>query len=88
MEIFVDQCIYPFGRMLMCHMMAYELEDLHKMAKLLELKPRWFQNKNCPHYDICKSKKVQAISLGAKPFESREQQVELIRYWRECKELL
>ena len=35
------------------------------MAGRIGIARRWFQNKRYPHYDICKSKRAQAVKLGA-----------------------
>lgn len=49
-----------------CHLTADNLEELHKFAKLLELKRSWFQNHPVfPHYDITSNKRTQALQLGA-----------------------
>ena len=49
-----------------CHMMTDEdLEDLHKFAEKLGLR-RYFQNKpRFPHYDLSRTKRRLAVSLGA-----------------------
>lgn len=64
--VYVDKGRIPYGRMLMCHMVADTLDELHAMAQALGLKRRWFQEHPAlPHYDICQSKRAQAIGLGA-----------------------
>lgn len=63
--VYVDECVWPFGRMMMCHMLADRVEDLHAMADKIGIARRWFQNKRYPHYDICKSKRALAVKLGA-----------------------
>lgn len=65
MGVYVDESRYPFGRMLMCHMIADSLEELHAMAKLIGIQRKWFQDKRVPHYDICKSKRSLAVKAGA-----------------------
>lgn len=72
MGIYVDDFFAPMGRMKMCHMMADSLEELHAMADKLGLKREWFQDGRFPHYDICKSNREKAISLGATVISSRE----------------
>lgn len=50
------------------HMQADTEEELHKFAKKLGLKRSWFQPGSRPeaaHYDLVKSKRDRAISLGA-----------------------
>ena len=64
MTVYVGPSIYPYGRMIMCHMAADSLEELHEMASKIGVR-RWFQDGFRPHYDICKSKRKTAISFGA-----------------------
>ena len=65
--IYVDDYEGRFGRMIMCHMMSdTSLKELHEFAERLGLKRSWFQDKgSAPHYDVCKSKRVVALELGA-----------------------
>jgi hypothetical protein len=63
--VYVDACVWPFGRMMMCHMMADNVSDLHAMADKIGIARRWFQNARYPHYDICKSKRALAVQFGA-----------------------
>lgn len=64
--VYVGTRIYKYGRMKMSHMAADTIEELHKMALMINIAKRHFQNKpGKPHYDICQQKKQQAIQLGA-----------------------
>ncbi len=67
MSVYVDAAVWPFGRMLMCHMIADTSEELNLMADKIEVKRRWIQHPNTyrEHYDICKSKRALAIRYGA-----------------------
>ena len=67
MSVYVDEPIWSYKRMKMCHMVADTPDELHEMANLLGLKRHWFQGGNfsLPHYDICKSKRALAIKYGA-----------------------
>lgn len=59
--------------MIMCHMVADDLGELHAMAEAIGVRRKWFQAKSSvPHYDICKSKKALAVKLGACEITSRE----------------
>ena len=82
MAVYVDKEANRFGRMIMCHMLADTLDELHAMAARLGLRRSWFQPKSTPHYDLSKTKRALAIQLGAIEIE-REKTVELIRAWRE-----
>lgn len=65
MTVYVDKPRHRLGRMVMCHMAADTLQELHAMAVELGV-AKHFQNKpGAPHYDICKASRARAISLGA-----------------------
>jgi hypothetical protein len=67
MAVYVDAPSYRIGRMMMCHMAADTLDELHAMADRLGVK-RWFQDKaGAPHYDICKANRALVVDLGAIP---------------------
>jgi hypothetical protein len=72
MSVYVDQSIWQFKNMIMCHMIADDIKELHKMADLIGIKRKWFQNKKIPHYDICKTKRKLAIENGAIEIDIRE----------------
>lgn len=72
-RVYVGDLEYPFRGMLMSHMASPDLEELHKMADAIGVSRRHFQNdKQYPHYDICKSKKKLAIAHGAEEISDRE----------------
>lgn len=70
--VYVDNAFIPFGRMIMCHMVADTLEELHEMADKIGVNRKWFQNKRMHHYDICKSKRKLAVKYGAKEITTKE----------------
>lgn len=72
--VYVDEAIWPFGRMIMCHMIADTREELDRMADAIGVARKWIQYPNIKkeHYDICKSKRIKAIKLGAKEITNRE----------------
>lgn len=72
MTVYVDDMNVGFGRMIMCHMIADDLDELHQMADKIGIQRKWFQNKSIPHYDVSKSKKALAIQHGAKEVTSIE----------------
>jgi len=67
MSVYIDAAVWPFGRMLMCHMVADSREELDAMADQIGVRRKWIQhpNTNREHYDICKSKRILAIRYGA-----------------------
>ena len=77
--VYVDEAIWPYRHMIMCHMVADRIEDLHAMADKIGVARKWFQNKRYPHYDICKTKRALAVGLGAIEID-RNQFVEIARH--------
>jgi chromosome condensin MukBEF complex kleisin-like MukF subunit len=70
--------MWPFGRMIMCHMFADTNEELEAMARKLGLRESWRQKPRAsigPHYDIATSKRNQAIRLGAVACDTIEAEV-------------
>lgn len=66
MSVYIDTARIPYRGMLMSHMLADSLDELHAMARSIGMKPEWFQaNASTPHYDVCQAKRAQAIKLGA-----------------------
>jgi hypothetical protein len=79
--VYVDDAIWPFGRMMMCHMLADSRDELHAMADKIGVSRRWFQDKTVPHYDLCKSKRSLALRSGAFKID-RWKMAELIKIYR------
>jgi len=72
MAVYVDPAVWPYGRMIMCHMVADSLHELHAMASRLGIDRRHFQGRaRYPHYDICKAKRRRALELGARQVSTR-----------------
>lgn len=72
MTVYVDSAMHPLGRMLMSHMMADTLDELHVMADRIGVDRKHFQqHSRHPHYDICKSKRALAVVYGAVPVSTR-----------------
>lgn len=67
MTVYVDDMRAQYGRMVMCHMLADNDEELHAMAAQIGIARKWHQKANTPHshYDICLSKRAKAVKLGA-----------------------
>lgn len=78
MTVFVGVPMWPYGRMVMCHMIADTDEELDGMADKIGVARRWKQHdpdkRNgsigaLDHYDIAKSKRALAVKHGAVPLD-------------------
>lgn len=76
--VYIDSYNAPYRGMIMCHMASPNIEELHNMADAIGINRKWFQDVGKgtsfyhPHYDVCKSKKLLAIKLGATEVSDRE----------------
>lgn len=64
----------PFGRMIMCHMIADSTPELLAMADRIGVARKWIQCAGTPreHFDICLTKRAKAVAAGAKELTWRE----------------
>ena len=62
MTVYVDDMRAPYGRYIMCHMIADTEAELHAMADRIGVARRWHQR---DHYDIALSKRTLAVAAGA-----------------------
>lgn len=72
--VYIGTLEYECNGMIMSHMGSPNLEVLHELAQKLGIR-RWFQDDEHhlhPHYDVCKSKKKEAIKLGAIEVDDRD----------------
>ncbi len=67
MTVQVDDMRAPFGRMIMCHMIADSDEELLDMVDKIGIRRKWHQYPGTPrsHFDICLSKRKLAVRNGA-----------------------
>lgn len=74
MTVYVDPAIYPFGRMMMCHMIADSRDELLTMARRIGVAAKWLQHEGTDreHFDVCKSKRAEAVTAGAREVTGRE----------------
>lgn len=72
MAVYVDKAAHPFGRLVMCHMLADTVAELHDFAARIGLKREWFQPASRPHYDLSKAKRAEAIAAGAVEVDRHE----------------
>lgn len=60
--------------MMMCHMVADSLDELHEMAAQVGMRLEWFQDApkaSHPHYDLNEQRRALALELGAVYLPSR-----------------
>lgn len=75
MAVYVDDMNAPFGRMIMCHMIADTQSELLEMCDKIDLPRKWIQYEGHPwkeHFDVNKAKKKLAIENGAIEITQRE----------------
>lgn len=68
MSVYVDPAVWPYGRMMMCHMIADTHAELVAMARAIGVAEKWIQHPGHfrrEHFDVCKSKRAEAIRRGA-----------------------
>lgn len=75
MAVYVDDMKAPFGRMVMCHLVADTLAELHAMADRIGVARKWYQGPPAgrwAHYDIALSKRAEAVAAGAIEIQWRQ----------------
>lgn len=75
MSVYVDDCRIRFGRMIMCHLGADAIDELHAFAAQLGCRREWFQG---DHYDLPLFRRRRAVRRGAIEI-SRRQMVRILR---------
>ena len=84
MTVYVDNMRAPFGRMVMCHMIADSTEELVAMARRIGVNPKWIQKPGTPreHFDISLGCKARALVEGAVLIDQRDT-ARMVRFRRE-----
>lgn len=72
--VYIDDFNAPYGRMIMCHMIADTRTELLAMVDKIGVQRKWIQEFDTPreHFDISLAKKKLAIEFGAKAIGMRE----------------
>lgn len=71
MAVYVDGEQNKFRRMVMCHMFADTIAELHAMADAIGMRREWFQPLSFPHYDVAKGRRAAAVARGAVEVDRR-----------------
>jgi hypothetical protein len=74
MAVYVDDMKAPFGRMIMCHMIADTREELLDMVDKIGVNRKWIQDAGeySEHFDVSMIKRALAVKNGAIPITIRE----------------
>ena len=74
MSVYVDDMDAPYGRLILCHMIADSPAELLEMADRIGLNPKWLQKAGThkEHFDVGKAKRALAVSAGAIEITWRE----------------
>ncbi|HEY5817298.1 MAG TPA: DUF4031 domain-containing protein [Mesorhizobium sp.] len=68
MAVYVDEAIWPMAGRRWCHLLADDIEELHRFAAQLGVKRSSYQGPprtTKPHYDITAFERDRALRLGA-----------------------
>lgn len=69
MPVYVDNLRTPYGRMVMCHLLADSDTELLAMVRRIGVATRWHQG---DHFDICLAKRRMAVTAGAIEITARQ----------------
>ena len=74
MTVYIDNQRASFNRMVMCHMVADNDEELLSMADKIGVQRKWHQAPGTyrSHFDVCLSKRSLAIKAGAVEISRKE----------------
>jgi hypothetical protein len=70
MTVYVDEAIWDWQGRKWCHLIADDVDELHRFARLVGLHRVSYQGPpktGKPHYDITGFERARAISYGAQP---------------------
>jgi hypothetical protein len=80
MSVYVDNMRAPYGRMIMCHMIADSRAELDAMAVSIGVARRWIQKPGEAeeHYDISLTARAAAVRRGAQEITQRQLAAKII----------
>lgn len=68
MAVYVDAAIWNYAGRRWCHLLADDMDELHRFASLLGIKQSSYHGPpktSAPHYDITGFERDRAVRLGA-----------------------
>jgi hypothetical protein len=74
MTVYVDDAIWNWQGLRWCHLMADDVDELHRFAARLGIhrNSQGPPRTSAPHYDLTSFERARAIALGAKPCRRAE----------------
>jgi hypothetical protein len=84
MAVYVDEAIWPFQGLKWCHLLADDIDELHRFAARLGVARFSYQGPprtRTPHYDLTGFERQRAIRMGAVTC-SRQEVVVIVRRLR------
>lgn len=81
MAVYVDAAIWPWQGLKWCHLLADDIDELHRFAQRIGIHRLSYQGpprSKVPHYDLTGFERSRAIAYGAKPC-SRDEIVAVLR---------
>jgi hypothetical protein len=84
MAVYVDDAFWPWQGLKWCHLLADDIDELHRFAARLGVHRMSYQGPprtSAPHYDLTAFERRRAMALGARAC-SREEIVAVVRVVR------
>jgi len=69
MSVYVDEAMWSWQGLKWCHLLADDIDDLHRFAAQLGIKRSSYQGPpitTTPHYDLTAYERRRAIAMGAR----------------------
>jgi hypothetical protein len=84
MAVYVDDAFWPWQGLKWCHLLADDIDELHRFAARLGVHRASYQGPprtSAPHYDLTAFERKRAMAFGARAC-SREEIVAVVRLVR------
>ncbi len=87
--VYIDCINLKYKKMVMNHLFADSLEELHLFVDKLGINRKYFQkNASFPHYDICLGKKELALKNGAIELKTRRETANKLKELKQKEEYI